>query len=646
MTINEIYNSGEIGTRSFNVCNDNGITDLYAILNHFRKYKTFDNLRNCGKKSNNELIKLSLKHIGWNSLPENEFITQESPILNVISNLDRNQRDIINSFIEINVNSLPVRSSNAIKSFLNNNLKIRNFKERILANDSFYAKKIKHVGAKSVIEIDHFIKNVTEFTEVVSKIVNEKDLFALKYRFLIQRTFPLSEIPIEIFESQSIFKLINFLISHDVLYEKQQNLIFQKALKIYYDQDVLTLDNLAEELNLSRERVRQIRKICLDELFDKIQFVKNIDDDLLQKYGIDNNQDFIDIKEMTLCLINEDNNTTFSKEFTSFLIYVYWSNEFELVGHLGDVFLSKYFNYRNRHNWNRFYIINKWIYNEFDFVAFADDLDKRLNDRIEETYSFNFKSYLAKFLRNNNFEILAPISSISEIIINDEFGLSIDLDDNIIFIRNTIKQVPEYAIEALEKLAKPSKIEDLYNHIEKEFPEITKSKDALRGSLQRTPEIIYFGRSSTYGLKKWEIEKEGIKGGTIKRIVFEYLLSNQDPIHIYQITNEVHKYRDGTNAKSIISNLKIDPQKRFLIFNKNFIGLSCKSYNSKLTNLPKFLGKNIVYYIRQSKSVHIDIVNQHFSELLDISQIDMNYIIQELVDNEFVLIDNQNNLYI
>ncbi|MBA3985738.1 MAG: hypothetical protein H0X63_03990 [Flavobacteriales bacterium] len=646
MTIEEIYYSEDISVRACNVCNDNGLKDLSAILNYYRENKTFNSLRNCGKKSNEELTSICLKYIYSDGIEQLELPKTENPLISLISNLTRTQREIINSFIDITFNHLSNRSKNAITSFLKSNLKIRNICDKILANEGFNILEIKNVGRKSVTELNSFFHITKNFILKVSRIENENDLIALKNRFFIEKTFSITEIPSEILESQSIFKLTDFLICQNAIFNKHYNEIFLKAFKIYESQTELTLDEIAEDCGLTRERIRQIRKIFLEELFTKLHFIKITDDDLFQKYNIDILQDYILIDSDIVNLINEINNTNFSNEFITLLIYVYISDKFELIGNIEDVLQPKFFKTKNRHNWNNFYLVNTKICNEFDFIAFADDIDNRLNERIEETYKFNYKSYLFNFLRNGDASILSIIFSIAEKIINHEFEIFIDLNDSIIFKRNTVKQVPEYAIDALEKLGIPSKIEDIYNLIEKDFPEITKSIEALRGSLQRTPEVNCFGRSSTYGLKKWEDEKEGIKGGTIKDIVLEYLKEKKDPIHVYELLNEVHKYREKTNSKNIITNLKLDPQKQFVIFNQNFIGLSSKIYNSNLTNLPKFLGKMITHFIKQYPSIEIIKVEQHFCKILEISEENTNCIIQILIQNEFINIDNKNNLYV
>ena len=46
------------------------------------------------------------------------------------------------------------------------------------------------------------------------------------------------------------------------------------------------------------------------------------------------------------------------------------------------VFQHQYFNARNRHNWISFYLIKKEIATEIDFIAFANDIDIRMNKTI------------------------------------------------------------------------------------------------------------------------------------------------------------------------------------------------------------------------------------------------------------------------
>ena len=150
----------------------------------------------------------------------------------------------------------------------------------------------------------------------MSEVENENDLVALRNRYFIEKTFSISSIPNEILESQSIFSLVDFLISKDAIFDKNENIIFQKAFKIYDKQPELTLDDIVEEINISRERVRQIRKAIVEKLYNSLEFTRNIEDDIHQKYNIDQNKLLINIEDELNNLINDVNKTNFSNEFT------------------------------------------------------------------------------------------------------------------------------------------------------------------------------------------------------------------------------------------------------------------------------------------------------------------------------------------
>jgi hypothetical protein len=97
----------------------------------------------------------------------------------------------------------------------------------------------------------------------------------------------------------------------------------------------------------------------------------------------------------------------------------------------------------------------------------------------------------------------------------------LDADENIKFRRNTKKQVIEYVYEILEERNEPLTIYELFDFIEKKYPNVSKSAEALRGSCQKDSKLIFFGRSSTYGLKKWEDELK-----ILKEVQSEILLKN------------------------------------------------------------------------------------------------------------------------
>ena len=181
-----------------------------------------------------------------------------------------------------------------------------------------------------------------------------------------------------------------------------------------------------------------------------------------------------------------------------------------------------------------------------------------INEKIEESYSFNFKSYLYKFLTKNNIDILNIAFPIAEKIVNDEFEIYLDLEENITFKRNTIKLTYKYAYEALEQLGKPSKVKEIFEKVLELHPNYNTEEAKVRVSMKRKNGFVPIGRKSVFGLKKWEKELDNFKGGTIRNIVEEYLSQFTEPKKILDITNHVLKYRPKSNQYSILQNLKLD----------------------------------------------------------------------------------------
>jgi len=198
--------------------------------------------------------------------------------------------------------------------------------------------------------------------------------------------------------------------------------------------------------------------------------------------------------------------------FITKILSVILNENYSLIGDEYGILFDK--TRRNSHNWIHTYLVSKNHSNKIDFVQFIENASSRLCEKIDESYSFHFQTYLLEFKSEDFRNEIDKIAQIAEYILFQECGLSVNIEDSIEFTRNTYKPVIEYVYEALEEINKPLTVYELYNIIEEKHPGITKSADALRGNLIRATNLIYFGRSSTYGLKIWE-DEQTIKGGTI-----------------------------------------------------------------------------------------------------------------------------------
>lgn len=582
MTIDKIYSNGNLSVRSYHACKYNAIETIEDLKKYYSKNKTFTKFRNCGKKSSLELIELCNAYPDA-SIPQ-DIITNENSLKNKIQKLNRPQRQVINQFIKITTSNLKVRGRNAITSYIGKSLKLSNFLIKIFDREDFQVAKIKNIGKGYIPELETYLDKIKSFINEVSNISNEKKLVSLNNKFLIQHTFSINEIPDEILKNQSIIKLCEFLILKNAFFKPDYTTIFHNTIDVF-NSDCKTLDETAVITSLTRERVRQIRQRCFEELENKISFLKNFEDDFYQNYDLDISENYIILTDEKIEEINFLYDTKISKNFIKYIFSVYLSEQFTINGNLEDVLIPKQFNARNRHNWKNIYIIRKEINEEINVNKICEDINSRLSERINETYKFNFKSYLSRFLLTENFNLLENIKDYCEIVINQEFDLFLDLDDNIVFNRNTIKTASEYAFDALDALGKPSKVEDIYLKIVELFPGFNTDSNKVRASLKRKDGFVPIGRKSVYGLQKWENELDNFKGGTIRSIVKEYLDKASTPLHISEITKYVLQYRPKTNEYSIIQNLKLDESKMFKFFENAVIGVSGKEYESSFNVL-------------------------------------------------------------
>jgi len=206
-----------------------GNLDIENVLNKIILNSSFNtsNLKNIGFISISEINEfiIKIKIISENITNEldsknisDNNLRKKINIQDQISKLTRIQREIINSFIEINFNNLTNRSKNALNTFLNGNLKIRNLSEMVFSNGRFNIQNIKNVGAKSTTELNGFFSLIMSFIENVSNAKDESELISIKNRFFIEKSFSITEIPKEIFDSLSIFKLTSFLIDCNAIF--------------------------------------------------------------------------------------------------------------------------------------------------------------------------------------------------------------------------------------------------------------------------------------------------------------------------------------------------------------------------------------------------------------------------------------------
>ena len=580
--LEELIDKEWLSVRSINICKDAGLISLNRILDFYSKKGSFMTIRNCGAKTDKELIEICKKYLV--SIPVNGDTEQTESFLDTINSLTPFQKATLNRHFEYLLSNLNIRSYNGLSS-IQESLNPKDIFEKIFS-ERFNFKNIRNIGNKSVEELEKLKLELIRFVNILQTI--QKDQLSKEYTKLIVKT-TFANLP-ENFEEQfenvfdesgkiKLFTLLNFLIKSGQLFSDIQQKIFELSYTNYNTTNA-TIDSIAKDLNVTRERVRQIKSKLEEDIQSYFLFVSNLVADDLINYNISPLNDFFTLDKSFAYKINNSEGVNFSTHFYSIIFGIFLKKTHSILGDNEIIYGKR--KTANQKKYENCYLINSLLFECFDFENFVSEIYLKVNEKISESYSLQFQGYLYNFLKEEGKAFFKEVYSVCEAIIFNEFDLLVDSSGYIYFERRTKMQVHEYCYDVLEEASQPMTIDQIANSVSEKFPDFNTTIDSLRGSLNREKDLfMYFGRSSTYGLRKWEREKENLKGGTIRDIVEEYLLKEDSPKHISEIVKYVLQFRPDTNEKSVLSNIKVDESKKFHFFKKAFVGLVSKKYNEK-----------------------------------------------------------------
>jgi hypothetical protein len=326
--------------------------------------------------------------------------------------------------------------------------------------------------------------------------------------------------------------------------------------------------DIAREFKLTGERIRQLNEIITKKIWIKVEsllFMTNYSENVLFDY-LEEEGSLLSINYKK---IHKNENNLLSEDFINKVVVIV----------LGKSHFPLYLIKKQKRF--LYFIENK--YSGFDFNKFIQDTSELKASSEDFRFKIDVMKYIKKFAANKKI-LDADLLTICKKIFDLKFDAETDVDGSITLERN-YRYMYEYAVEILEEHGKPMKLDQLFRRIDIRYPGIIKSYSSLRGNLQGTKKIIYFGRSSTYGLKKWEDEGK-FRGGTIKSIVEEFLGQFDRPKHISEITEYVNKFRK-TNEFNILGNLKFDTRGTFSFYNSGFVGLTAMTYDPEVEKFNK-----------------------------------------------------------
>lgn len=644
ISLKELAYRDWLSVRAVNICEKCGLLTLNQILSFYQKHSSFMKLQNCGKKTETELTDLCDKYKEFNIVIEVKDYENTFGINNELNPL---KRSTLNRHIEYLISNLNVRAQNGIKN-ISSTSSIKEILETIF-EPTFHFKKLLNIGDRTIDELKSFKIAITNFLNLLRTLPNE-DLSKEYAKIVVKTTF--KDLP-DNFESEfervldasgkiKLFRLLSLLIESDQLFNKNEKKIFSSVYSNTNGTDE-SLESIAAELKLTRERVRQLKSILQEDIQNYFDFISNFIKDDFVNYEIETVSSFKVIDDSVTEKINRNEEVNYNTLFCSIIHGLFLKKSHSVLGD-NETLNGKKRTTRS----NRFkccYIISRNLFNFFEFELFVENINSQLNEKITETYALHFEGFLMQFLNEENKHLLKEIIPICETIILNEFDLIVNSDNYLVFERNTKKKMSGYAFEILEAHGSSMKVEEICEAINLKYPECATTEQSVRATVQRKKELfIYFGRSSTYALKKWEEEHENLKGGTIRDIVEEYLLNANTPKHISEILSYVQKYRN-TYERSVMSNIEMEENNRFQFFDGDFIGLKGRAYGLETLTYKRVIGSHYTTKIlAKLNGLDIEKVIEHYVKKYGYAPVQVRFLLEKKVADKYIQITPDNKL--
>jgi hypothetical protein len=468
--IEELKRFENLSERTKNVCLKGSLDNLNKILLYYLKNGNFKKIRNCGEKTNKELIRLSEKYIALYGVTIDDLeVSEESEIFE------------------------------RFKFFCYETYGIPSVETEVF-RESFFSKKFPYFNYILLI---------------LKKILNDREFF-----------------------------------------------IFQHNFGFLTNTEKMTLQSIGDIYDITRERIRQIAQMIPYKLEDAIARLTSEQDYLKNyfHYDLDIRADYILINIMTAREINRMEELEFTAKFYALIFSLLYVKSYTMFQDKEETF-------------DNYFLVKNDLAKQFRFADFFNDLQQRLELRIETTYTEDFDQLLSHYLKSPDAAVFKRVKPICRNIAKIELNLDINKENQFIFPRNTLVKLSEYIISILVEAGRPMHLKEIHRELSRMSHKAPHNIESLRSSILSIDDIVAIGKTSTYALKQWG----DIKTGTIKSLVKEYLMKFDEPRHITDITEYVTRYRKTTD-KNILSNLKLDKTRTFIFFKKSYIGLRSKKY--------------------------------------------------------------------
>lgn len=363
-----------------------------------------------------------------------------------------------------------------------------------------------------------------------------------------------------------VFTTLSFLI--DNWTNDRQKEIIRRSLKTVHGKPAEDLNDVAKFLNLSRERVRQLREDCFTILGKYPQMFKGMG--LLDGYKYETQSEY-DFNR-----IREEEEVDFSNEYITVCI-PHIDSELTLLGDARKALIQ------TAVSATRLYLVSKRAARSFKFDKFLNAVEEMLEEKRFYPYRDDLETFVRSLLHKEipDEDFYAIVKECRQIL-QKGYPENI-INSQIYFPANARKTIPNLIEDILREYNRPMTAEEICEELNKRYPDLEQIPSKIGPNALRNSNIVAVSRSSTYALAEWNYTEK--RGGTIRDLAIEYLNSLFLPIApLTDICDYIAKFREDVKESSVKANLLAEANNRFGLYYKGdvlHIGFTDRNYGEE-----------------------------------------------------------------
>ena len=577
--------SQEFSPRTINCIRNIGIRNFYVNYLFASQVKLLT-IRNFGKKSYFELenVKQSLIDYVIRSCQDSQIVKaceiEEKNVLKVnkhtlkeIAGEDKYQLIVAKYDELLQTSSLSVRARNGICSYEGD------FIEDFM-NSHKDIKHLSKIGRKTAGEIQDFVDG---FQSYIDEIIEhdfseeEKSLLLMKSKY---GNF-VDEYACDFYSERGslpMFHIVENILKEELKYNNKIQFL-NYLMPMLKGGIPLTLEQIAEKCNLTRERVRQICTKGIGYMYreikpkkcDNLYYYKVVSQTEDWAYLTDKFKNEVVIKSSSVEEMLKQENCNLTVSIGLLIMLRIFDGQYCVVGNRPyDM------NTRSKSSWNNSFVVKKELVEAFDFDDMRCTLERYFEEHdAEEQICQTAEELLLDFFMSSwnmfeSSEVEAVGTVVSEILMR-EYGLIPDEELHFLIQGHKTLTAADVLFRVLTEKYEPMTVDELYDILQTKYSFKYKSPASIRGIVNSDDRLCMVGVDNLVALTEWE----HIKLGSVREIIVQFLEKFDEPKPVHDIVGYVLRYRD-TTENSIRSTMYSGSQ--FRQFDNGYFGLADKSY--------------------------------------------------------------------